>query len=145
MTYDIVGFTFYSNAHMFRYAAGITLYVPAKCVVTKERNMPYLSVPRKILDAFHKKEISYELMEELYYDTVLRHYDPNEIIEDIHKRFGIPIVICGVFRNPMEDHRSVFAKWINDNTRYNALEVSEQSELFGNNAEGILNGHIIKT
>jgi len=143
MVQDIVGFTYYGNAHMFRHAVGITPYVPGKCVVTKERNLPYLSLSKTFIEAFHKKEICYEVMSELYHDTILRHYDANEIIEEIHNKFGKPIVICGVYREPMEDHRSVFAKWINDNTPYNAIEVSEQMELNGNDAEGILNGHII--
>lgn len=139
MSIENIGFSFYGNAHCFRNPVGLTPYVPANCVVNKSKNMPFYSVPKKVLETYHSKKITFEVMKDLYHKMVLDNLDAEEVVEDMINRFGKEIVICGVYKNPAEDHRSVFMDWINLNTNYNGIEVAEQSELYGNKAEDVLN------
>lgn len=68
---------------------------------------------------------------EEYYKGVLNHLDALETIKDLTTRYGNNLVFLGYHADRTKCQRFFLGEWIENNTDYRVIEVTEQSQLYG--------------
>lgn len=127
---EMIGFSYHGLAVRFDNVIGITAGIPTNSKFPRERNLVQLSMPYKAQLLYAQGKITrpnYELL----YREIIRNSIPDmqEFLERIIDQFGDKPVFLGLHKDPEKCFRPFLMNIINEETRFNAKEVTEQFDL----------------
>lgn len=136
---SIIGTSFYAAKNRFSNYIGITSDIPKNSQIPPERHCPALGLPYSLKERIEQGGYPMEAMEEAY-RAYLKHsiLDIGGFIDELISRWGPGIVFLGLRKNPLECHRSILAKVIQEETSYEVREVREQADLYSIDFDSIL-------
>jgi hypothetical protein len=144
MIIKTLGTSYIAMKNEFRNAVLIAPYSPAESGFPIERTIKWLSLPLPLLKGLASGMITPDQFREEYYNGVLSHLDPIETIKDLTTHYGNNIVFLGYHADKTKCQRFFLGEWIESNTDYKVIEVTQQSQLYGYNIQEALNRYGLK-
>lgn len=131
MSIKTLGTSYIALKNEFRSTVLIAPYNSATSGYQTERTIKWLSLHLPLLKGFASGMITPDEFKEEYYKGVLNHLDALETIKDLTTRYGNNLVFLGYHADRTKCQRFFLGEWIENNTDYRVIEVTEQSQLYG--------------
>ena len=97
----IIGTSYYAIAYRFRNTIGITPYVPSGSQFPKERTLPWLAPPFKLIKLYNEGKLQRDTLREAYLKVLSdESFNLNGVIGEIIDRFGVMPVLLGCHKDP---------------------------------------------